>query len=167
MENNNLNSTNKPVLPAENQTPQVPVSAPSAIEQDFLQIKALVQKVKTGIKEKRAISAQPGAKTGPVNQKLLLIIGGVFVISLLLLLVTAIAKPRRSSQQVTAPTPTPVVSQIGPSMEVTNPSRYATDAGVIKLEEEIKNLDREMVETSIKEVDLVPPTLDWDVNFKK
>jgi len=165
MENNNLNSTNQPVSPAENQAPQVPVSAPSAIEQDFLQIKALIQKVKTGIKEKRAISAQPGAKTGPVNQKLLLIIGGVFVISLLLLLVTAIAKPRRSSQQVTAPTP--VVSQIGPSMEVTNPSRYATDAGVIKLEEEIKNLDREMVETSIKEVDLVPPTLDWDVNFKK
>ena len=46
-----------------------------------------------------------------------------------------------------------------------NPSVYAEDVEVLKLEEDILVLERELSNTNIKEDRLYPPTLDYNVRF--
>ncbi len=62
------------------------------------------------------------------------------------------------------PTPT---STMELKEEITSPSPYATDAALLKTEEEIKNLDKKLQETDLKESKLNPPVLDWDIKFEK
>jgi len=62
------------------------------------------------------------------------------------------------------PTPTPTIEI---KEEITSPSPYATDAAILKKEEEIKDLDKRLQETDLKENKLNPPTLDWEIKFEK
>jgi len=62
------------------------------------------------------------------------------------------------------PTPTPPTEI---KEEITSPSPYATDAALLKTEEEIKTLDKRLQETDLKESKLNPPSLDWEIKFNK
>ncbi len=63
------------------------------------------------------------------------------------------------------PEPSPIVKVTIPPRENRNPSRYATDSEVLKLEEEIKSLDKVINDTRIDEPTLNPPTLNFDISF--
>lgn len=72
---------------------------------------------------------------------------------------------------------TPVVVKVVPSEipqatsfpeeKIFNPSRYATDSAVLKIEEDLKSVEKELNDLEINEVDLLPPKLDFDINFEK
>jgi hypothetical protein len=47
------------------------------------------------------------------------------------------------------------------------PSRYATDEVVLKVETDVANLEKDLNSLEVKESDLNPPPLNWDVNFKE
>lgn len=64
-------------------------------------------------------------------------------------------------QGMAEPTPTPVGYQLY------KPSVYAGDPEILKLEEEINIFDREVSGAVLKETTLNPPTLDFNIDFKK
>ena len=48
---------------------------------------------------------------------------------------------------------------------ITNPSRYATDSGVLKIEEDLINIEKSLGIMQVSETSLLPPKLDFDINF--
>jgi hypothetical protein len=68
-------------------------------------------------------------------------------------------KPKVNPIVITQPSPTPI------EQEQTKPSIYANDADILKLQEDINVLDREVVGTQLKEPTLNAPNLDFNITF--
>lgn len=101
-------------------------------------------------------------------RKILRIVGIVFAVLLVLVIILSTVLKLKGKVPVEVK-PTPVAS-FGPlpSGEVTtNPSRYATDSGVLKIEEDLRNLEKELDNLQVNETNLLPPRLDFDINFDK
>ena len=82
----------------------------------------------------------------------------VLVLSAVLVLELAKKKPETTTQPTEPPpAPTETLSRLH--------SRWATDSGVLKLEEDLKNLSEELKNVDLKESQLSPPVLDMDVEF--
>lgn len=83
----------------------------------------------------------------------------IVTIVLLLLLFLTSSKPGEQIFLPVVPSPTPIASEtnIRPS------SPYATDSAILKIEEDLKNLDQELQRTDLKEAGLNPPILDLEV----
>lgn len=68
-----------------------------------------------------------------------------------------------------SPTPAPIILNSplpSPANEIiTNPSRYATDSGVLELEKRIKDLDENLGKVDLREPGINPPTLNFDIYF--
>lgn len=60
-----------------------------------------------------------------------------------------------------SPTPTPAAVVFTPT-----PNKYASDPEVIKLQQDIESLDKELQTIDIDETNLKPRPYQWDVNFK-
>ena len=160
---------------------QTQVQAPSvfenlpqdAVSADFLKLKGFIGKVKQGIKEKRELSkngvtGQPAFKFLKGNKALMFALI-VFIILVVFLVAAALFKSLSlpGKPVISLSPPTPVAIFVSPSPEsATNPSRYATDSGVLDLEKKILELDKNMSATEIRESTLTPPALDFDVNLK-
>lgn len=101
-------------------------------------------------------------------RKILRIMGIVFAVLLVLMIILSIVLKLKSKVPVEVK-PTPAASfELLPSGEViTNPSRYATDSGVLKIEEDLRNLEKELDNLQVNETNLLPPRLDFDINFNK
>lgn len=54
-----------------------------------------------------------------------------------------------------------------PEEKIFNPSRYATDSAILKIEEDLKSVEKELNDLEVNEVDLLPPRLDFEINFEK
>ncbi len=54
-----------------------------------------------------------------------------------------------------------------PEEKIFNPSRYATDSAILKIEEDLKSIEKELNDLEVNEVDLLPPKLDFEINFDK
>lgn len=105
-------------------------------------------------------------KAAPKNVKLLVIVVLVFVFSIILLLIAALATKGRSGQKVeTVATPTPASESQLLQVEISNPSRYATDSGVLKIESDADNLSKEMDSVDLRQSNLRVPSLDFDIKF--
>lgn len=106
----------------------------------------------------------------PVRQgkKTTFVFAGIFGGLLVLLLAAAIFLSFHQGQPTTKietkPTPTPT---IGFKKEIISPSPYATDAAILKMEEEIKTLDQEITSADLKEAGLNPPVLEMKIKFEK
>jgi hypothetical protein len=59
--------------------------------------------------------------------------------------------------------PTPSIGEFRPY----KPSVYAEDELILKLDEDVKVIDRELSTTQLKEAILNPPNLDFDINFEE
>ncbi|MGD0523138.1 MAG: hypothetical protein ABSA43_01100 [Candidatus Microgenomates bacterium] len=99
------------------------------------------------------------------TRKLLVIAGGVLGFLLVLLLVASIVKSSLNQPVVKVVLPTPVITALPTPVELTNPSRYATDSAVLKLEGNLKDNETNLNNVDIKESDLYPPQLDFNINF--
>ncbi|MEK7497790.1 MAG: hypothetical protein AAB656_02640 [Patescibacteria group bacterium] len=104
------------------------------------------------------------SKQAPV--RILIIVGVIFILTVIFLIVGLIVGSMKKGGLV-APgkaTPTPVSSAI-PESSVSNPSKYATDSGILKIEETIRKLDSDLNSADLRESVLRPPVLDFDVKF--
>jgi hypothetical protein len=101
------------------------------------------------------------------GKKPIFIFAGIFGGLLVLLLAAAIFLSFQQGQPTTeietkpTPTPTPEFKE-----EIIPPSPYATDAAILKMEEEIKSLDQEIISTDLKESGLNPPVLEMKIQFE-
>ena len=103
----------------------------------------------------------------PDNIKKILRIVIIVLAALFLLMVVFSAVMKYKSNLPVEVQPSPIVYSEPPSDEeiVTNPSRYATDSGVLEIEENLRNLDKELDNLKVNEINLLPPRLDFDITF--
>lgn len=102
------------------------------------------------------------------SKKPIFIFAGVFGGLLVILLAAVIFLSFQQGRVTTMikPTPTPT-STPEFKEEITVPSPYATDAAILKMEEEIKGVDQELLSTDLKESSLNPPVLEMNIKFEK
>ena len=102
----------------------------------------------------------------PMQQKMALAAGVLLGIMIVLFILAALFAPKRTKVVVEA-TPTPAGTSVPfpTTQAITNPSRYATDSGVLKIESDVKTLEGQLNQIDIKQSDLNLPDLDWNVNF--
>jgi hypothetical protein len=100
--------------------------------------------------------------------KMMLIGLGAFFV-LLVIIGTIFSLLKNRSKRVIKATPTPSATNIEISLEeeIRNPSRYATDAGVLKIEEDVKKLDKDLINTNLKDASIWPPDIKFDVSFEE
>jgi hypothetical protein len=109
----------------------------------------------------------PATEKKAANKKLVVFVS-IFGAVLILLLAVSIFtgfNQKESGQPMSGestPTPTTEVKQ-----EIGFSSPYATDAALLKIEEEVENLDKKIQTTDLKETALTPPVLEMGVDFKE
>ncbi len=148
----------QPLQPAQGQ--QSASSVPTATQETPVAPKQSVKLNMAGLLEKY--------KTLPKNTKLLVVVLGIFVSLIVLLLVAGIIKTviDGGGRMAVVSTPAPLPSaQPQPEVEITNPSRYATGSGVLKIEGDIDTLTKDMGAVDLRENNLRVPTLDFDIKF--
>ncbi len=102
-----------------------------------------------------------------IGKKFLILFSSIFGGTLIALLAIAIIFGFRQTQvdllkkEIEKPVTPPEVAQ-----EISNPSPYAHDPIILKIEEEIKEIDKKLQETDLKEASLNPPLLEMDIEFK-
>lgn len=166
------NNVSKPQQNVDSISPQE-----DSVKQDIQSLKKLVKGAFGGVKGK----ATPVAKIGKEKsiqaaetvgksvdrgflKKLIKIF---FVIVFLLILVFIALKlynllPTQSPVQTVTIAPTPTSTLYEPD----RPSVYALDPQILKLENDIEVLRRELAGVDIRESTLKPPILDFNINFK-
>ncbi len=108
----------------------------------------------------------PSFKFGGGQKKIFIILGGLLAIILILLVVSVVVKGIRSRQVAATPTPTPTVEPLPtPGNVITSPSRYATDSGVIEIDQNIRSLDQDMNAANFRSMELNPPSIYFDKAF--
>ncbi len=102
----------------------------------------------------------------PKNTKILVItIAVLFLIIFLLSILVALFGKK---QTVVIATPTPSSISVTPAPNVIlNASRYATDSGVLKIESDLNNIQKQLESTDVKQTDLTLPNIDFNINFNK
>jgi len=107
------------------------------------------------------IEEEPKQKILP---KKIIFLGGLLLLFLLILILISLNLKQKHSFSDVFPTPTPTPT---PTLieEITNPSFYATDSAILKIEEELKKIEQELDSTDLKESSLNLPVLDWEVKF--
>ena len=103
-----------------------------------------------------------------ISKKILILFSSIFGTTLIALLIVAIIFGFKQTkvdllekkiEEVVTPTPEEV-------QEISNPSPYANDLIILKIEQDIKKIDKELQETDLKEASLNPPLLDMDIKFE-
>jgi hypothetical protein len=94
-----------------------------------------------------------------------LIKGGIIlvIIFLALLLVATTFGPKRKPTTI-LPSPIPPPADRS-TEEINQPSVYATDEAVLKIENNLKELEQKLQTEDLKETGLNPPVLDFEVKF--
>ncbi len=109
----------------------------------------------------------PAAEKKTVNKKLIIftsLFGGVMVLLLAVSIFIGFNQQGSSQTVLQELTPTPTTE---PKEEIISPSLYATDAAILKIEEEVENLNQKIQNTDLKESGLTPPVLEMGINFEK
>lgn len=102
----------------------------------------------------------------PKRKKIVLGVGILFAIIILLLLLNIVAAIfKRPSAP--APSPTPVNTNQGSPLPIiiTNPSRYATDEAVLKIENSLNEIEKSLNAINPQHPEIAVPNLDYNVKF--
>lgn len=105
----------------------------------------------------------------PENYRRILRITGIVFVSLIVLmfLSSLFFSVKKTANGVKKKTPAPLPQiTILPDV-VVNPSRYATDSAILKIEEDLKTVEKELDGLQVNEINLLPPRLDFNVTFEK
>lgn len=161
MENQNNQNTNQPVRPA---NPQGPTLNPAPKINPQEKIKSAVSNIKSS-PALVSVSNKFSAFT-PSQKRLLKVGGGVFAFAIVLLILAGIIKSFKPQAPKATPTPTAQSSTPLPTPQgIGSPSRYATDSAVLKIDEDIKNLQTKLEGTDLEESNLRPPDINFFVSF--
>ena len=160
MQQNQLNQkpANQQSVPGSS---QIPVKEEMPKKENFLnKIKEIVSLILEKIKIY-------WSKLTPIYQKSIIIGVSIFGVLVLLATIFALYVKIKSASPGAKPTATPLTT-LSPLPEIiTNPSRYATDSGVLAIEDKMRKLETELGNTQIDDLKLSPPNLFFDVNFEK
>jgi len=85
----------------------------------------------------------------------------VFLVLVILIARSSLRISRFKPPVFPSPSPSPYEE------EITNPSIYATDSAVLEIDEKLKEIERDIGQTDLKETGLNPPVLDMEVNFEE
>lgn len=140
---------NQPTIP--NEIPQAP---PPQVAADAEKFKSLIEKWK-----------QKYIKLPPKNKKIVISISVLFIVIFFLLIIVSIYG-KKQNYPVLVPTPTPLSVTPAPNV-ILNASRYATDEGVLKIESDLNNFQKQLETSDVKQGDLNLPNLDFNINFNK
>lgn len=103
-------------------------------------------------------------KALPKNtQKLLMVVGVLFAIIFILLLLAVLFAPSKKPAVIATPAPTPV--SVSPTPNVVSVSRYASDEGVLRIENNLNEIQKSLNILDVRQTDLTQPTLDFDIDF--
>lgn len=138
-----------------------PNQQPDAVQEDIKKAQSFIEKVKK--------ADYKGLFSGIFGNfyskyKKFIIIGGISLAVFILLLSVLVMTYGKRGKALRA-TPAPLTPIPTASDEIKNPSRYATDAGVLKIGDDIKNLDRDLNAVDLKENFLKPPVIEFDESF--
>ncbi len=150
----------------QNTTP-VPPSAPIVPPVKPKLTLALPQGVKNIASDKLVVVKQKLNGLDPKRKKIVIGIGVLFAVIFLLLLLNIVAAMfRRPSAP--APSPTPVnTNQGSPNpIIITNPSRYATDEGVLKIESNLNEIEKSLNAINPQHPEIAVPDLDYNIKFQ-
>ncbi len=102
----------------------------------------------------------------PKNTRILVvfIVALFFIIFALSILVALFGK--KQNRPVLLPSPSPISVTPAPNV-ILNASRYATDSGVLKIEDDLKNFQKQLDTSDVKQTDLSAPNLDFNINFQR
>ena len=103
--------------------------------------------------------------TKPANRKKILILGlSGLLFFILLITLLAVTTNKRI---VIKPTPTPEPTATPTPFEETiaSPSAYATDSAILKIGEDIKDIENQLQSVDLKDNDLLPPAINLNINF--
>ena len=99
----------------------------------------------------------------PAAKKILSILLAFILIGALVAVFVPLIK--KLMQKPTQETPVVETSQL--TLTTRKPSRYAEDEAVLKIESEVTTLEADLNSLEVKESNLNPPPLNWDVNFEE
>lgn len=111
---------------------------------------------------KERIKSKINKLKGKINKKMVMISGGVITVLILLILIATSSKRISVFKPPVLPSPSPALYE-----EISNPSIYATDSAILKIEEKLKEIEKGIDQTDLKETGLNPPVLDMEVNFEE
>ena len=103
-----------------------------------------------------------------ISKKFLIIFSSIFGATLIALLIIAILFGfkqtkidllEKNIEELVIPT-------LEAIQEISNPSPYADDLIILKIEKDLKEIDKQLQETDLKEASLNPPLLDMDIKFE-
>jgi hypothetical protein len=130
-------------------------------------IKSKLVKTATPVINKAPLIKEQVATVKPSKKKLKIIIG-VILLALVLLMMAKVTTTLRNVQEETPPVQEEVVVDSVPTIPPflsSDPSIYANDPEILKLEEDINVLKNEMSTTPLRESSLLPPALEFRINF--
>lgn len=122
-----------------------------------------LSEISTKVKEKFSTIFGRLSYLPPTLKKILLILLVVIVVGALVAVFVPIIKKLMQKPEEEAP----VVETSQLTLTTRKPSRYATDEAVLKFEAEVSSLEGDLNSLEVKESDLNPPPLNWDVNFEE
>jgi hypothetical protein len=99
----------------------------------------------------------------PAAKKILAIVLAFLIIAGLVAVILPIIK--KLGQKPVEETPPVETAQL--TLTTRKPSRYATDEAVLNIESEVKTYETDLNSLEVKESNLNPPPLNWDVNFEE
>ena len=105
-------------------------------------------------------------KLNPAIRKVIMITGFIFGLFLVIAIIFSVSN-KIGGKAKTNLKPTTNI-EMSPLPEIIiNPSRYATDSGILAIEEILKIIEKEIGVTVINDLKLSLPNLLWDINFEE
>lgn len=143
---------NQPPTPPVQPNPMIQLSTPPTDPTTVIQ----------GPAEKQKLKEKLGSL--PKQTKIMIYVGLVVFFILFSLVVLAALFGKKPTSFIATPTPSPISATPGPDV-ILNASRYATDSGVLKIESDLNNFQKQLETTDIKQTDLNQPNMDFNIKF--
>ncbi len=148
--------------------PTNPIQQPTEVQQPTSQqpINPAPVTIPTPEKPKPIDNLKTKFNNLPKNTKILLIVITILLLIIFLLSILVAMFGKKQTAIVATPTPSPISVTPGPNV-ILNASRYATDSGVLKIESDLNDIQKQLETTDVKQTDLNIPNLDYNINFNQ
>lgn len=156
----NQNPTQQNVVP-EGTSVQPPISPAPAEETHEAPINSPLDRIKFLLQNLKIKFDNANKQT-----KIIVIVVAVLFGIILLLSILVALFGKKQHVPILLPTPTPISASPAPNV-ILNASRYATDSGVLKIESDLNNFQKQLDTTDVKQSDLSVPNLDFNINFNQ
>ena len=100
----------------------------------------------------------------PKNTKTMVTVVAVLLTILFILAILSALFGKKPNMTGATPSPSPVSVTPIPNV-ILNASRYATDSGVLKIEDDLNGFQNQLNTSDVKQTDLALPNIDFNINF--